>query len=95
MKGNKRLDLKVTLDIEIFGSELTGCDFTRGKHLLLPHLLLLEEVLQERLVTWAHFGFQARLKRHRAQQLPGQPMFDFCRSVLQRYGSLMKQTQTI
>lgn len=46
------------------------CGLTRGKHLLLPHLLLLEEVLEERLVTGAHFGLQACLKGHGAQQVP-------------------------
>lgn len=49
-----------------------------GEHLLLPHLLLLEEVLEQSLVTGAHFGLQARLKGHGAQQVPGQPMLYFC-----------------
>lgn len=62
----------------MFGSEFARWDSTGGEHLLLPHLLLLEEVLQERLVTRAHFGLQARLKWHRSQQLPGQPVLDFC-----------------
>lgn len=53
-------------------------NLTSGEHLLLPHLLLLQEVLEERLVAGAHFGLQARLQGHRAQQVPGQPVFDFC-----------------
>lgn len=56
---------------------------TRGEHLLLPHLLLLEEVLKEGLMTGAHFRIEACLKGHRAQQVPRQPMLDLCRSVLQ------------
>lgn len=55
---------------------------TRGEHLLLPHLLLLEEVLKEGLMTGAHFRIEACLKGHRAQQVPRQPMLDLCRSVL-------------
>lgn len=81
--------------VQVLGSEFVRGDPTGGKHLLLPHLLLLEEVLQERLVTWAHFGIEARLKRHRAQQLSRQPVLDVCRSVIQRHGSLRGQTNTI
>lgn len=47
---------------------------TGGKHLLLPHLLLLEEVLEQSLVTGAHFGLQTILKRNRTQEMPWQSM---------------------
>lgn len=71
------------------------CNLTRGKHLLLPHLLLLEEVLEEGLVTGAHFRLEACLKGHGAQQVPRQAMLDFCRSVLQPHGSLREETKMI
>lgn len=90
----ERVGLKVTFRI-LEADSLPEVTPTGGKQLLLPHLLLLEEVLQERLVTWAHFGLQARLKRHRTQQLPRQPVLYVCRSVLQRHGSLGEQTNTI
>jgi len=45
-------------------------------------------VLEERLVAGVHFGLEARLKRHGAQQ--GQPVFNFCRSVRQPDGGLRK-----
>lgn len=61
---------------------------TRGEDLLLPHLLLLEKVLEQSLVTGAHLRLQARLKGHRAQQVSGQPVFDFCGSVFQPHSSL-------
>lgn len=51
---------------------------TRGEDLLLPHLLLLEEVLEESLVTRAHLRLQGCLKGHRTQEMPRQPMLDFC-----------------
>lgn len=67
---------------------------TGGEHLLLPHLLLLEEVLEERLVAGAHFGLQAcRRQGNGAQQVAGQPVFDLCRPVLQAHGSLGKDTK--
>lgn len=67
---------------------------TGGEHLLLPHLLLLQEVLEERLVAGTHFGLQAcRLQGNGAQQVAGQPVFDLCRSVLQAHGSLREDTK--
>ncbi|TNN78398.1 hypothetical protein EYF80_011382 [Liparis tanakae] len=58
--------------------------------LLLLFFGFLQEVLEERLVAGAHFGLQARLKRHGAQQLTGQPVFHFCRSVRQPDAGLRK-----
>lgn len=64
---------------------------TRGEDLLLPHLFLLEEVLEESLVTGAHLRLQACLKGHRPQEMPRQAMLDFCWSVFQPDGRLRGQ----